>query len=72
MIQELNHLQGNTVPQSCRTVSQPQEVILFPHPEFFLCSIAQEMDGEKVDQNNDGGVPAEFIWQLLKCGGLCV
>jgi hypothetical protein len=24
------------------------------------------MDGEKNDQNHDSGVPAEFIWQLLK------
>jgi hypothetical protein len=61
MIQELDHLQGNAVTQSCSTASQPQEVILVSHHEFFLCSMAQEIDGEKVDQNHDGGVPAEFI-----------
>jgi hypothetical protein len=36
VIQEFDHLQGNAVPQSCRAIRQPQEMILFCHREVFL------------------------------------
>jgi hypothetical protein len=66
MIQELDHLQRNAVPQRRRTVRQPQKVVLFRHRKLLLDLTAQELQIEKVAQDRHRRVAVEFIWELLK------